>query len=477
MSAIHNKLALKRQQGIDMKALRQVLTAAVAMGALMSGMAQAGTGLSAQAVEAGKGLRPDQVAFRALYKEMVETDTSITTGSCTLLADKVEAHLRGAGFTDAQITRYAVPDHPKEGGLVVVLPGSSKTLKPILLLGHLDVVVAKREDWTRDPYTLIEENGYFYGRGTSDMKAMDATWIDLLSRWKKAGYTPKRTVKLVLTCGEETSWAFNGAQWLANNKRDLIDAEFALNEGGGGRTDGHGTVVQQSLHVGEKFAINYQIVATNPGGHSSIPVRENAIYEVADAVLKVRDYEFPLMLSDTTRAYFGKLGASRTDAMGAAMRTIAAAAPDSAEFKAAEAVLNTDRSFHSMLRTTCVATLIDGGHANNALPQHAGANINCRVFPGVSVESVQEKLKEIIADPKMTITMEKMRGPVAKAPPLTPQILGPVEKQMAVYFPGVPLVPTMSTGATDGIFLEAVGIPLTGRRVDLAIPTAMGCMV
>lgn len=457
-----------------MKALRQVLTTAVAMGALMSGMAQAGTGLSAQAVEAGKGLRPDQVAFRALFKEMVETDTSITTGSCTLLADKVEAHLRGAGFTDAQITRYAVPDHPKEGGLVVVLAGSSKTLKPILLLGHLDVVVAKREDWTRDPYTLIEENGYFYGRGTSDMKAMDATWIDLLSRWKKAGYTPKRTVKLALTCGEETSWAFNGAQWLANNKRDLIDAEFALNEGGGGRTDGHGTVVQQSLHVGEKFAINYQIVATNPGGHSSIPVRDNAIYEVADAVLKVRDYEFPLMLSDTTRAYFGKLGASRTDAMGAAMRAIAAAAPDSAEFKSAEAVLNTDRSFHSMLRTTCVATLIDGGHANNALPQHAGANINCRVFPGVSVESVQEKLKEIIADPKMTITMEKMRGPVAKAPPLTPQILGPVEKQMAAYFPGVPLVPTMSTGATDGIFLEAVGIPSYGPPGGFGDPDGNG---
>ena len=457
-----------------MKALRQVLTGAVALGALMSGMAQAGTGLSARAVEAGKGLRPDQVAFRALYKEMVETDTSITTGSCTLLADKVEAHLRAAGFTDARITRYAVPDHPKEGGLVVVLPGSSKTLKPILLLGHLDVVVARREDWTRDPYTLIEENGYFYGRGTSDMKAMDATWIDLLSRWKKAGYTPKRTVKLALTCGEETSWAFNGTQWLANNKRDLIDAEFALNEGGGGRTDGHGNVVQQSLHVGEKFAINYQIVATNPGGHSSIPVRDNAIYEVADAVLKVRDYEFPLMLSDTTRAYFGKLGASRTDAMGAAMRTIASAAPDSAEFKAAETVLNTDRSFHSMLRTTCVATLIDGGHANNALPQHAGANINCRVFPGVSVESVQEKLKEIIADPKMTITMEKMRGPVAKAPPLIPQILGPVEKQMATYFPGVPLVPTMSTGATDGIFLEAVGIPSYGPPGGFGDPDGNG---
>jgi acetylornithine deacetylase/succinyl-diaminopimelate desuccinylase-like protein len=461
-----------------MKRFGQVLTGAVAIGALMSGMAQAqavsGTGLSARAQDAAKGTRPDQVAFRALYKELVETDTSITTGSCTLLADKVEKHLREAGYGDAQITRYAVPDHPKEGGLVVVLPGSSKVLKPLLLLGHLDVVVAKREDWTRDPYTLIEENGYFYGRGTSDMKAMDATWIDLMMRWKKEGYTPKRTVKLALTCGEETSWAFNGANWLANNKRELIDAEFALNEGGGGRTDGHGNVVQQSLHVGEKFAVNYQIVATNPGGHSSIPVRDNAIYEVAEALLKVRDYEFPLMLTDTTKAYFGKLGAARTDAMGAAMRTIASTPIGSPESRAAEAVLNTDRSFHSMLRTTCVATLIDGGHANNALPQHAGANINCRVFPGVSVESVQDKLKEIIADPHLTLTMETLRGPVAKAPPLTPQVLGPVERQMAVYFPGVPLVPTMSTGATDGIFLEAVGIPSYGPPGGFGDPDGGG---
>jgi acetylornithine deacetylase/succinyl-diaminopimelate desuccinylase-like protein len=455
--------------------MKRFLASAVGFGALMAGVAaQAAGGLSAQAIEIGKGTRPDQVEFRALYKELVETDTSITTGSCTALADKVEVRLRAAGFGDAQITRFAVADHPKEGGLVAILPGSSKVLKPLLLVGHLDVVVAKREDWTRDPYTLIEENGYFYGRGTSDMKAMDATWIDLMTRWKKAGYVPKRTVKLALTCGEETSWAFNGVNWLANNKRDLIDAEFALNEGGGGRTDGKGAIVQQSLHVGEKFAINYQISATNPGGHSSIPVRENAIYEIADAVLKVRDYEFPLMLSDTTRAYFGKLGAVRTDAMGAAMRTIASAPIGSAESQAAEKLLNTDRSFHSMLRTTCVATLIDGGHANNALPQHAGANINCRVFPGVGVDAVQEKLKEIIADPHLTMVMEKMRGPIAKAPPLTPQITGPIEKQMAVYFPGVPLVPTMSTGATDGIFLEAVGIPSYGPPGGFGDPDGNG---
>ncbi len=403
-------------------------------------------------------LRPDQTAFRALYKEFVETDTSITTGSCTALADKVEAHLRQAGYADADITRYGVPDHPKEGGLVVILPGTSKTLKPILLLGHMDVVVAKREDWTRDPYTLIEENGYFYGRGTSDMKAMDAIWVDMMMRFRKDGYRPQRTLKLALTCGEETSWAFNGAKWLSENKRDLIDAAFALNEGGGGRTDGHGRLMEMRLHVGEKSAVNYRIEATNPGGHSSVPIRDNAIYELSDALSKVRDYEFPLMLTDTTRGYFAAGAASRTDAMGKAMAAIIANPAD----KDAEAVLNTDRSYHSMLRTTCVATLLDGGHANNALPQRAGANINCRIFPGVSSEEVRVALEKAIADPRMSVKQVDDRGPLAKPPPLTAEIVEPIRAVGRKYRPGVPLAPMMSTGATDGIFLEAVGIPSYG---------------
>lgn len=423
------------------------------IGAALTALANAGAG---QAQETA--LRPDQQTFRALYKELVETDTSITTGSCTALADKIEVHLKSAGFTDADITRFAVADHPKEGGLVVILPGSSRTLKPILLLGHIDVVAANRADWTRDPYQLIEEGGYFYGRGTADMKAMDAIWIDMLMRFRKEGYTPKRTLKLALTCGEETSTAFNGARWLAENKRDLIDAEFALNEGGGGRTDGNGKVIQMSMHVGEKTAVNYRIEATNPGGHSSAPVRDNAIYELADALAKVRDLEFPLMLNDTTRAYFARIGASRGDEMGKAMVAIAANPQD----KTAEALLNTDKGYHSMLRTTCVATLLDGGHANNALPQRAGANINCRIFPGVSAESVRQDLEKAIADPRMTVKLSDDRGPLAKSPPLTPAIMGPAERLVKKYYPGVPLVPTMSTGATDGIYLEAVGIPSYG---------------
>ncbi|HEV2287182.1 MAG TPA: M20/M25/M40 family metallo-hydrolase, partial [Steroidobacteraceae bacterium] len=345
-------------------------------------------------------LRPDQAAFRALYQEMVETDTSYPKGSCTLLAGRIAGHLREAGFTDRDITLFSVPEHPLEGGIVAVLAGSSRTAKPMLLLGHLDVVAAKRADWTRDPFTLIEENGNFYGRGTSDMKGMDATWVDALMRFKRAGYRPRRTIKMALTCGEETTEAFNGADWLAKNKPDLIAAAFALNEGGGGRTDGHGKLLVQSMQVGEKAAQNYTVEATNPGGHSSIPVRDNAIYELADALIRVREHEFPVRFTDTTRAFFAKAGAARNDDLGHAMVALAANPDD----HAAEAIVSRDRSYHSMLRTTCVATLLAGGHAENALPQRATANVNCRIFPGESIEGTRAALVAAIGDPRITVT-------------------------------------------------------------------------
>jgi acetylornithine deacetylase/succinyl-diaminopimelate desuccinylase-like protein len=423
---------------------------------LMMGVAL--SGLLAAALAQTPSLTPEQSTFRALYQELVETDTSVTTGSCTVLAAKVADHLRGAGYAEDQITLFSGPERPKEGGLVAILPGTSKTLKPLLLLGHLDVVAAKREDWTRDPYKMVEENGYFFGRGAADMKAMDAIWIDAMSRFKMSNYRPKRTIKLALTCGEEGGSPFNGAQWLAKNRPDLIAAEFALNEGGGGRTDGHGQLLTASMHVGEKAAQNYRVETTNPGGHSSAPVRDNAIYELADALIKVRQLEFPVQLSDTTRAFFAKAGAARKDDLGRAMEAIAKDPGD----KAAEATLNQDKSFHSMLRTTCVATLLDGGHADNALPQRAAANINCRIFPGNTVESTRSALVAAIADPRVTVIPSQERGPVAVSPPLDPKVLGPAAKLVAKYYPGVPMIPTMSTGATDGIFLEAMGIPSYG---------------
>jgi acetylornithine deacetylase/succinyl-diaminopimelate desuccinylase-like protein len=403
-------------------------------------------------------LRPDQVRYFALYKELVETNTTLSAGSCTLAAEKIAAHLKAAAFSDQDVIPFSVPDHPKEGGLVAILAGASKAAKPMLLLGHLDVVEAKREDWTRDPFTLVEENNYFYGRGTADMKAMDAAWVDALIRFKEEKYRPKRTIKLALTCGEETTYAFNGAEWLAKNRRELISAAFALNEGGGGRTDGHGKVLVQSIQVGEKASQNYRLETVNAGGHSSIPIRDNAIYELVDALAKIRDHEFAVKFTDTTRVFFAKAGAARTDELGHAMVTLAQNPNDAA----AEAIVSKDRGYHSMLRTTCVATLLEGGHANNALPQRAAANVNCRIFPGETVEGTRAALAEVIGDSGVKVTMVPPVRPVAVPPPLDPKIIAPAEKLVAKYFPGVPLIPSMSTGATDGIYLEAIGIPVYG---------------
>jgi acetylornithine deacetylase/succinyl-diaminopimelate desuccinylase-like protein len=428
---------------------RKILAAALALGVAHSAMAQ-----GAPPTE----LRPDQVRFRALYKELVETNTSLSVGSCTEAAAKMGAHLKAAGFPDSDITYFSVPDHPKEGGVVAILHGSSKTAKPMLLLGHLDVVEAKRADWTRDPFVFIEENGYFYGRGTSDMKVIDATWVDMLVRFKESKYAPKRTIKLALTCGEETLAAFNGADYLARNKRDLIDAEFALNEGGGGRADKDGAVQTQGVQVGEKVVQQFRMETTNPGGHSSVPIKDNAIYQLAQSLLKVRDYDFPLQLNDVTRAFFAKAGAGRTDEMGKAMVSISKDPND----KAAEAVLNRDRGFHSMLRTTCVATLLDGGHAENALPQRAGANINCRMFPGATMDDTKAKLEAAIGDPGVKlIPLQPIRGKSMPAP-LDAKVIGPMEKVAAKYYPGAPVIPTMSTGASDALYLMPVGIPTYG---------------
>ena len=414
--------------------------------------------IAGAAVAQTGGLRPDQTEFRGLYKELVETNTTVSTGSCTLAAERMAARLSAAGIPASQMTLFAVPEHPKDGGLVVVYPGTSKTLKPILLLAHIDVVEAKRADWVRDPFTLIEEGGYFYARGTVDDKAQAAIYTDTLIRFAKTGYKPKRTVKLALTCGEETSGAFNGAEWLAANRRDLIDAEFALNEGGGGRSDGKGKLLVQTIQIGEKAYQDFTLTITNPGGHSSQPVRENAIYAMADAVGKVRDYEFPLQFNDVTRTFFTKAGAMRPDETGRAMIALAANPNDAA----AEAVVNKDKMLHSLLRTTCVATLIEGGHALNALPQTVTANVNCRMFPGRTADETQAALEKAIGNPAIKIVQRVTTKPIAKPPVLDPKIVGPMERLSAKHFPGVPVIPAMSTGATDAVYLGAVGIPTYG---------------
>ena len=403
-------------------------------------------------------LRPDQAEFRGLYKELVETNTTLSAGSCTLAAERMAARLRAAGLPESQITLFATPENPREGGLVAVYPGTSQTLKPILAIAHIDVVEARREDWVRDPFTLIEEGGYFYARGVSDNKAMAATLVDTLIRFQQSGYKPKRTVKIALTCGEETNGAFNGVEWLAANKRALIDAEFALNEGGGGSTDGKGKVIEQTMQVGEKTFATFRLETRNPGGHSSVPRPDNAIYQLSHALTKLEAYEFPLEFTDTTRTYFRVAGAGRKDAIGNAMVALAANPAD----KSAEAVVNQDPFLHSNLRTTCVATMLDGGHARNALAQRAGAYVNCRIFPGHSVDSIRAELARVIGDPRVTITTLAPLRPSPPSPPLDPKVMDPARKLVARYFPGVPLVPVMANGYTDATFLGAVGIPTYG---------------
>ena len=435
--------------------MRKIITGA-ALAALIAGAAgaQAPTGPIPTGMMGT--LRPDQQEFRTLYKELIETNTTVTNGSCTDAASKMAARLKTAGFADDQLIPFGVPEHPKDGGLVAVLPGSSKTLKPMLLLAHIDVVEAKREDWTRDPFTLIEENGYFYGRGTVDDKAQAAIFTDALVRLKQQGFKPKRTIKLALTCGEETSGAFNGAEWLGQNRRELIDAEFALNEGGGGRTDGKGKLLVQSMQVGEKAYQDFTLTATNPGGHSSAPPPDNAIYDLSAALLKIGAHEFPLQFSDVTRTFFLKSGPVRGGEQGAAMVALAKNPQD----KAAEAIVNQDKALHSLLRTTCVATLVDAGHALNALPQRATANVNCRMFPGRTPAETKAVLAQAIANPNIAIEERVKDKPIAVPPPLDPKIMGPVERLAAKHFPGVPVIPAMSTGATDALYLT--GIPVYG---------------
>ncbi len=418
--------------------------------------------LGSAAIGQQQQLRPDQAEFRALYEELVETNTTVSAGSCTLAAERMAARLKAAGIPDSQITLFSVPEAPRDGGLVVVYPGTSRTLKPMLMLAHIDVVEANRADWTRDPFTLIEEGGYFYARGAYDDKAQAAIYTDTLVRFARTGFKPKRTVKLALTCGEETSGAFNGAEWLARNRRDLIDAEFALNEGGGGRSDGKGAdggkLLLQAVQVGEKAYQDFTLTATNPGGHSSAPVRENAIYDLGQALVRIRDHAFPVQFNDTTRTYFTKAAALYPGELGTAMTRLAADPAD----KAAEAVVSRDKSMNSMLRTTCVATMVSGGHALNALPQKVSANVNCRMFPGSDPDAVQAALQKVIGNPAITIEQRVKGKPIAKQPPLDPRIIGPMEHLAAKHFPGVPVIPTMSTGATDGLYFSAVGIPVYG---------------
>jgi acetylornithine deacetylase/succinyl-diaminopimelate desuccinylase-like protein len=396
--------------------------------------------------------------FRDIYKELVETNTTLSAGDCTLAAERMAARLKSAGYPDMDLKIFVPEGHPKEGGLLAVLHGSDPKAKAILMLAHVDVVEARREDWTRDPFTLIEEDGYFYGRGTSDMKAQAAIWVDNLIRYREEHYKPKRTIKLALTCGEETNSAVNGAGWLASNARAAIDAELAITEGVDGVLDAQGHRIALEVLAAEKTSQNFVFETTNSGGHSSRPVPDNAIYHLARAVDRVSRFEFPVELDDANRAYFTAMAKIVGGEAGAAMQAVVSNRKDAA----AVAVLDKNQDWHAMLRTTCVATMLSAGHATNALPQRARANINCRIFPGVTREAILAQLVSIANDPAVAVTIPEVRGPVAEPAPLTPRILQPVEKLAHQMWPGVPVVPALEPGASDAQFLNPAGIPTYG---------------
>jgi acetylornithine deacetylase/succinyl-diaminopimelate desuccinylase-like protein len=417
--------------------------------------------ITSAATAAGSKSRAGEPEFRELYKELVETNTALSNGSCTLAAERMAARLKSVGLEQVQV--FTAPDHPKEGGLFAVFPGTDPKAKAMLLLAHLDVVEAKREDWTRDPFVLVEENGSFYARGAIDDKAEAAIWVDTLVRYAREKFKPRRPIKIALTCGEETAGAFNGAQWLSKNHRDWIDAEFAINEGAWGEMDAQGRRLVMNVQAGEKAAQNYRLEVTNPGGHSSRPRKDNAIYLLAHALSRIEAYEFPVQFTDASRAYFSgmaKIQAGKGNAdVAAAMNAMV---KDPSDAAAIALVSAKDPSWNATLRTTCVATMLDGGHATNALPQRARANVNCRIFPGVTEAAVGEQLEKLVADPSVKVTMLEVRAPASPPPPLSKQIMAPLEKLNAQYFPGVPVLPVLQAGATDGVYLNAVGIPTYG---------------
>jgi len=438
---------------------------------LITGVTFLAVTVPAQAAPPDVGSAATEPQFRELYKELVETNTTFSAGDCTLAAKRMAARLEAAGFADSDLHIFTAPDHPKEGGLVAIYPGRDKKAKAILLLAHIDVVEAKREDWTRDPFKLVEENGSFYARGAFDDKAEAAIWVDTLVRFRHEGYKPRRTLKLALTCGEEGGGEFNGAQWLSEHQRDLIDAEFAINEGAAGELDAQGNRIALEVEAAEKFPQNYQLEVTNRGGHSSRPVKDNAIYRLATALKKIEAYEFPAQFTDANRGYFtgmAKIQEARGEhEVATAMNALV---KDPNDAKSIALVSEKDPSWNATLRTTCVATMLNAGHATNALPQRARANINCRIFPGVSAETVRQKLEELVADPAVKVTTLGTRGPTSSPPPLTPRIMKPVEKLTAQFWPGVPVLPILQPGATDGEFLNAVGIPTYGIEPIFAGP-------
>jgi acetylornithine deacetylase/succinyl-diaminopimelate desuccinylase-like protein len=403
-----------------------------------------------------------------ILKQLIEINTTDSSGDNTAAARAMAKRLLDAGFPAADVTVLVPADRPNKGNVVVRLHGApGGTLKPILLIGHLDVVEALRADWTTDPFQLVEKDGYFYGRGTQDMKSQDVAMLTTFIRFRKEGYTPPRDLILALTSDEEGGTA-NGVDWLLRNHRSLIDAEFVLNGDAGGVNTEKGKPIDVEIAATEKLYADFQLTVTNPGGHSSLPVPDNAIYRLADALGRLEHAPFPFELNPVTRAYFEKLSTHETPRNAADMKAMLRTPPDAA----AIARLSEDPHYNSLIHTTCVATRLNAGHANNALPQTAQAIVNCRILPGHSPEEVRQDLVRKLADPRVAVRyIDSNTGKTEDiAPgqpglePSTPRsdVVRAMERVADAMWPGAPVVVDMETGASDSKYTMAAGMPSFG---------------
>jgi acetylornithine deacetylase/succinyl-diaminopimelate desuccinylase-like protein len=394
----------------------------------------------------------DRRLAREIYKELIESKSGFTTGSTTPIAEAVAARLKAAGFPASDI--FVGGAIPRKANVVVRYHGAGAH-KPILLLAHIDVVEAKREDWTTDPFTLIEKDGYFYGRGTMDDKAQAAIWIANLIRYKQEGFKPDRDLIVALTADEEGGGPYNGVDWLLKNKRELIEAEYALNEGGRGEMV-NGKRVSNDMSLSEKTYSDFRLEVRNKGGHSARPVPDNAIYHLAGALYRLSTFTFPFQLNEVTRAYFRQMAKIEKGPLATELAKVAEGSEEAMrKVGAASAPMN------AMMRTTCVATQLEGGHATNALPQLAAANVNCRVLPEDSVENVLATLKKVVADDQVSVTIKTDEGR-SPASPLRPVIVKAFDRVTDTLWPGVVTLPTMAVGGSDGRYLRSAGIPTYG---------------
>lgn len=399
-------------------------------------------------------LTPRQQKAKAIYSELVEINTTHSVGDTTLAAQAMADRLIAAGLPQADVR--ILTEVPRKGNLIARLRAKTPNGKqPILLMAHLDVVEAKPEDWSMEPFKFSEKDGYYYGRGIVDDKAMASIFIANLIRYIEEGYTPERDIIVALTADEE-SGADNGMDWLVAKHRDLIDAAYAINEGGGGQSK-QGKKVLNGVQAAEKVFQSFSLQASNRGGHSSLPRKDNAIYELSQALLRISRFDFPIALNDVTREYFTRMSRIATGQEAADFKAIVQAKPD----PKAVARLSRHPLYNSTLRTTCVATLLEGGHAENALPQSARATVNCRILPGHDPAEVLRTLQRVVADEQIAIAPLKAARPSPPSP-LAPEVFEPIERITQKMWPGVAVVPSMSTGATDAIPLRSSGIPVYG---------------